>query len=84
MAISILTNVPSLDAQRNLNNTQVSLNKNISHLSSGMRITSAADDAAGIGSTAGPGNRARVGLFSYQTAVQPPAPPARPDAEDAP
>ena len=47
MAISILTNVPSLDAQRNLNNTQVSLNKNISHLSSGMRITSAADDAAG-------------------------------------
>lgn len=48
MAISILTNVPSLDAQRNLNNTQVSLNKNISHLSSGMRITSAADDAAGL------------------------------------
>ena len=44
----------------------------------------AADDAAGIGSTAGPGKRTRVGLFSYQTAVQPPAPPARPDAEDAP
>ena len=42
------------------------------------------DDAAGIGSTAGPGNRTRVGLFSYQTAAQPPAPPARPDAEDAP
>lgn len=48
MAISLLTNVPSIDAQRNLNNTQVSLNKNISHLSSGLRITSASDDAAGL------------------------------------
>lgn len=44
----------------------------------------AADDAAGIGSTAGPGNRTRVGLFSYQTAVQPPVPPAKQGKEDAP
>ncbi len=35
------------------------------------------DDAAGIGSTAGAGNRMRIGLFSYQVAVEPPAPAAR-------
>jgi hypothetical protein len=35
------------------------------------------DDAAGIGSTAGAGNRMRIGLFSYQVAVEPPAPPSR-------
>ncbi len=33
-----------------------------------------ADAAAGIGSTAGPGSRMRVGLFSYQVPVQAPAP----------
>ncbi|WP_341889968.1 DUF6502 family protein [Variovorax sp. YR752] len=37
----------------------------------------AADDAAGIGSTLGPGNRMRIGLFSYQVAAdEPDAPPA--------
>ncbi len=35
----------------------------------------AEDDAAGIGSTAGPGNRMRIGLFSYQVPVEPPVPP---------
>ena len=35
------------------------------------------DDAAGIGSTAGAGNRMRIGLFSYQVPVDPPAPPSR-------
>lgn len=35
------------------------------------------DDAAGIGSTAGPGNRMRIGVFSYQVPVEPPAAPAR-------
>ncbi len=36
----------------------------------------AEDDAAGIGSTLGAGNRLRVGLFSYQVPVNPPAPVA--------
>jgi len=47
--ISLLTNVASLDAQRNLNATQGSLQDSITKLSSGMRINSAADDAAGLG-----------------------------------
>ena len=47
--ISVLTNTASLDAQRNLANTQSALAKSISRLSSGMRINSASDDAAGLG-----------------------------------
>ena len=49
MALSILTNVASLNAQANLANTQATLAKSIGRLSSGMRINSAADDAAGLG-----------------------------------
>ncbi len=49
MTISILTNVTSLDAQRNLNKTQNALATSIGRLSSGMRINSASDDAAGLG-----------------------------------
>lgn len=49
MAISVLTNVASLNAQRNLAATQSSLAASIGRLSSGMRINSAADDAAGLG-----------------------------------
>ncbi len=49
MSLSIRTNYASLDAQRNLSNTQNALDSSISHLSSGMRITKAGDDAAGLG-----------------------------------
>ncbi len=49
MALSILTNVASLNAQRNLSSTQSALSASIGRLSSGMRINSAADDAAGLG-----------------------------------
>jgi flagellin len=48
MAISIGTNVQSLNAQRNLQATQNRLNDNLGRLSTGMRINSAADDAAGL------------------------------------
>lgn len=48
MAIVINTNVASLNAQRNLNNTQFGLNKALERLSSGFRINRAADDAAGL------------------------------------
>ena len=49
MAISVLTNVASLNAQRNLNTTQASLATSIGCLSSGMRINTASDDSAGLG-----------------------------------
>jgi flagellin len=49
MAMSIRTNVSSLNAQRNLYNTQLQLDSSLSKLSSGYRITKAGDDAAGLG-----------------------------------
>ena len=48
MAITINTNVASLNAQRNLNSSQSSLNQSMQRLSSGLRINSAKDDAAGL------------------------------------
>ncbi|MBW2185932.1 MAG: flagellin [Deltaproteobacteria bacterium] len=48
MAISINTNVASLNAQRNLSASQGDLNKSMQRLSSGLRINSAKDDAAGL------------------------------------
>ncbi len=48
MASTINTNVASLTAQRNLSSSQSSLNTAISRLSSGLRINSAKDDAAGL------------------------------------
>ena len=51
MALSMLTNVSSLGAQRNLNKTSNAVSKNIARLSSGMRINRSADDAAGLAIT---------------------------------
>lgn len=48
MAISIQTNVSSLETQKAMGKTQMALNKNFSRLSSGFRINTAADDAAGL------------------------------------
>ncbi|MCZ8093748.1 MAG: flagellin [Acidovorax sp.] len=48
MAATINTNVASLTAQRNLGMSQSSLNTSIQRLSSGLRINSAKDDAAGL------------------------------------
>jgi len=48
MALTINTNVASLNAQRNLNRSQGSLGKSMQRLSSGLRINSAKDDAAGL------------------------------------
>jgi flagellin len=53
MALTINTNVASLNAQRNLGTTQYSLSKSMERLSSGMRINSAADDAAGLAISVG-------------------------------
>ncbi len=48
MAQVINTNIMSLNAQRNLNNTNSMMETSIQRLSSGMRINSAKDDAAGL------------------------------------
>jgi flagellin len=48
MAISILNNIASLTAQNQLAVTQGNLNKTLFQLSSGSRINSGADDAAGL------------------------------------
>ncbi len=48
MPLVINTNISSLEAQKNLNVTQSSLRKSFQRLSSGFRINTAADDAAGL------------------------------------
>ena len=48
MSFGILNNIPSIDAQNNLNVTQSSLQSTLLQLSSGSRINSGADDAAGL------------------------------------
>ncbi len=48
MALVIQTNVASLQAQKNLNATQNRLNTSFGRLSSGNRINTAKDDAAGL------------------------------------
>ena len=51
--ISIQTNASSLVGQRHLNRTNEAIQSNIGKLSSGFRINSAADDAAGLAVTEG-------------------------------
>lgn len=48
MGLRIATNVQSLSAQRNLGVTSAAQKDTLEHLSSGSRITKAADDAAGL------------------------------------
>ena len=48
MPQTINTNIASLNAQRNLNTSQASLATSMQRLSSGLRVNSAKDDAAGL------------------------------------
>ena len=48
MALSVVTNTASLNAQRNLTKSGLGLATSMQRLSSGMRINSAKDDAAGL------------------------------------
>jgi len=48
MALTINTNVASLNAQRNLSSSSMDLATSLQRLSSGLRINSAKDDAAGL------------------------------------
>jgi flagellin len=66
MAMSIRTNISSLNAQRNLYSTQNSLDSSLSRLSSGFRITKAGDDAAGLGIS----SKLESQIRSYSQAVR--------------
>jgi flagellin len=48
ITVRINTNIDAINAQRNLSTTGMSLSKSVERLSSGLRITRAADDAAGL------------------------------------
>jgi flagellin len=48
MALGVLNNLSAIYAENNLNNTNASLQKVLEQLSSGSRINSGADDAAGL------------------------------------
>lgn len=48
MGLRVNTNIASLNAQRNLTQSTGRLNRSLDRLSSGLRITRAADDAAGL------------------------------------
>ncbi len=48
MSLTINTNIPSLQAQIDVNNNQNAMNQSLERLSSGLRINSAKDDAAGL------------------------------------
>ncbi len=49
MPLRINQNIPSLNAQRGLTSVTTRLEKNFAHLSTGLRIATASDDAAGLG-----------------------------------
>ncbi|MEJ7708597.1 MAG: hypothetical protein WKF84_01770 [Pyrinomonadaceae bacterium] len=48
MAFSLISNLSSLESQSKLNSTGNTLNKTIQRLSTGLRVNSSADDAAGL------------------------------------
>jgi flagellin len=48
MSLTILNNISSLSAENALSNTQANLQKTLTQLSTGMRINSGSDDAAGL------------------------------------
>jgi len=66
MALNVNTNVPSINAQRQLGITNQQLTKSLERLSSGLRINRAADDAAGLAIT----SKMRTELNGYSQAVR--------------
>lgn len=53
MSLGVLNNIAAIYANNNLNNTQASLQNTLKQLSSGSRINSGADDAAGLAIASG-------------------------------
>jgi flagellin len=66
MSLFVQTNVGALQAQGNFANTELALNKTMEQLSSGYKINSAADDAAGLGMA----SRLSAQVASYTSASQ--------------
>ncbi|MBF0101638.1 MAG: flagellin [Desulfobacterales bacterium] len=66
MGLVVNTNIASLNAQRNLGKTSTGLNRSLQRLSSGLRINSAKDDAAGSGIS----NRMSAQVRGYNQAVR--------------
>lgn len=62
MGLRINTNIASLNAQKNLDGVSERLQGNYQRLSSGLRITKAADDAAGLGLS----EKLRAKIKSYE------------------
>jgi flagellin len=53
MALTVLNNISSLTAENALSNTQMSLQKTLTQLSTGLKINSGSDDAAGLSIASG-------------------------------
>ena len=64
--LAIQTNISSINAQRNLMRTGRMLNQAITRLSSGLKINSSADDAAGIAVSEG----LRAQIRGYEQAIE--------------
>ncbi len=64
MGLRVNTNIASMNAQRNLSSVSSRLQGNFKRLSSGLRIATAADDAAGLGIS----ERMRSQIRSYGAA----------------
>ena len=66
MGLRVNTNIASITAQRNLTTVTLRLQGNYARLSSGLRIATAADDAAGLGIS----ERMRAQIRSYGAAAR--------------
>lgn len=66
MSISVNTNIASLNGQAALNKTNMSLQQTLARLTSGLRINSSADDAAGLAVA----NRFRMDNAGLQTGIR--------------
>jgi len=66
MSFSVNTNLASLNGQTQLNRTSMKLEQTLARLSSGLRINSAADDAAGLAVA----NRFRMDNAGLQTGIR--------------
>jgi len=66
MGLRVNTNIAAMTAQRNLGNVTSRVQGNFSRLSSGLRIASASDDAAGLGIS----ERMRADIRSYGVAAR--------------
>ncbi len=66
MSFSVVTNLASLRAQTELNGTQIGLERTLGRLTSGLRINSSADDAAGLAIA----NRHRLDNAGLQSGIR--------------